>query len=100
MSAASMTSSPARDTLSLSNAQQKKAWHDLYMGSWTQPGPPGFDAVVGAVLPKSVVTAPVTKKAARDVPALEPYNLSLAQHKLLIVNPTDKTIAEVIVIAP
>ena len=52
--------------------------------------------MVGGVLPTSVATAPVTKKAARDVPALKPYDFSLAQHKVLIVNPTDRKIAEVI----
>lgn len=66
------------------------------MGSWSQPAPPGFNAMVGGVLPTSVATAPVTKKAARDVPALKPYDFSLAQHKVLIVNPTDRKIAEVI----
>ena len=94
--AGSMQSELARDTLSLSSTQQKKAWHDLYMGPWSQSGPSGFNPVVGAVLPKGVVTAPITKKAARDVPALKPYDFSLAQHKVLIVNPTDKKIAEVI----
>jgi hypothetical protein len=84
------------DLLSLTSAQQKTAWHDLYMGSLNQNGPSGFSAVVGAVVPNSVVTAPVTSKAGRDVPSLKPYDFAMVQKKLVIVNPSDRKISEVI----
>jgi hypothetical protein len=87
---------PAGDTLSLSSAQQKTAWKDLYAGSLNQKAPAGFNAVAGAVLPNTVTTAPITGKTARDVPALKPYHFAMLQHKLVIVNPADKKIAEVI----
>src|SRR5689334_433993 len=64
---------PAGDTLSLSSTQQQTAWRDLYMGSLNQKPPAGFDAKPGAVLPNSITTAPVTSKAASDVPALKPF---------------------------
>ena len=35
-------------------------------------------------------------KAASDVPALKPYNFAMLQKKLVIVNPSDHKIAEVI----
>jgi hypothetical protein len=87
---------PAGDTLSLSSAQQKTAWKDLYTGSLNQKAPAGFNAVAGAVVPDTVTTAPVTSKAASDVPALKPYHFAMLQNKLVIVNPADKKIAEVI----
>jgi len=87
---------PASDTLSLSSAQKKAAWKDLYTGSLNQKAPAGFTAVAGAVVPNSVTTAPITSKAVSDVPALKPYNFAMLQHKLVIVNPVDKKIAEVI----
>lgn len=89
-------SRPARDTLTLSNVQQKTAWQDLYTKALNQAAPSGFDATVGAVVPNSVTTAPMPAKAASDVPALQPYNFAMLQKKLVIVNPSDHKIAEVI----
>lgn len=86
----------ASDTLSLSSTQQQTAWKDLYMGSLNQKTPAGFDVKEGAVLPNSITTAPVTSKAAGDVPALKPFDFAMANGKLLIVNPSDKKIVEVI----
>ncbi len=89
-------SPPAKDTLTLSKAQQKTAWHDLYTKALNQTAPLGFDTSVGAAVPNSVTTAPVPAKAASDVPALKPYNFAMLQKKLVIVNPSDHKIAEVI----
>ena len=86
----------ANDSLSLSSTQRKTAWKDLYTGSLNQKAPAGFSAVTGAVVPNSVTTAPITSKAASDVPALKPYHFAMLQHKLVIVNPANKKIAEVI----
>jgi hypothetical protein len=84
------------DTLSLSDAQRKTALQDLYMDSLNQDTPPGFDAVVGAKVPNTVVIAPVTAQAGSDVPALKPYSFAMVQKKLVIVNPSDRKIASVI----
>jgi hypothetical protein len=86
----------ASDTLTLTAAQQETAWNDLYMSSLNQNTPAGFDAKVGAALPTSVTTGAVTTKASRDVPALKPYRFAMVQKKLVIVNPSDHKIAEVI----
>ena len=40
------------------------------------------------MVPSSVTTAPVIEQAARDVPALKPYNFAMLQKKLVIVNPS------------
>jgi hypothetical protein len=95
-SAATKMAQPASDTLSLSTTQQKTAWNDLYVKSLNQKAPSGFAATMGAVVPSKVKIAPVTGKAASDVPALKSYDFAMAQHKLLIINPRDKKIAEVI----
>jgi hypothetical protein len=95
-SAATKMAQPASDSLNLAKPQQHTAWKDLYVKSLNQKTPSGFDAAVGAVVPKDVTIAPVTHKAATDVPALKSYDFAMLQHKLLIVNPSDKKIAEVI----
>lgn len=43
-----------------------------------------------------MTTASVPRKAASDVPSLKPYDFAMLQKKLLIVNPADRKIAEVI----
>jgi hypothetical protein len=84
------------DTLTLSDAQRKLAWQDLYMDSLNQNTPPGFDAVVGATVPNTIVITPVTAQAGGDVPALKPYSFAMVQKKLVIVNPSNRKIANVI----
>jgi hypothetical protein len=84
------------DTLTLSDAQRKTALQDLYMDSLNQETPPGFDAVVGAKVPNTIVIAPVNAQAGSDVPALKPYSFAMVQKKLVIVNPSDRKIAGVI----
>jgi Protein of unknown function (DUF1236) len=92
------TNAPAQsgDTLTLSDAQRKLAWQDLYMDSLNQNTPPGFDAVVGATVPNTIVITPVTAQAGGDVPALKPYSFAMVQKKLVIVNPSNRKIANVI----
>jgi hypothetical protein len=84
------------DTLKLSDAQRKMAWQDLYMDSLNQETPPGFNAVVGATVPNTIVIAPVTAQAGSDVPPLKPYSFAMVQKKLVIVNPGSRKIANVI----
>jgi Protein of unknown function (DUF1236) len=84
------------DTLTLTDAQRKLAWQDLYMDSLNQDRPAGFNAVVGASVPNTIVIAPVTAQAGSDVPALKPYAYAMVQKKLVIVNPGNRKIADVI----
>jgi Protein of unknown function (DUF1236) len=85
-----------RDTLTLTTAQQKTAWKDLHSLSTRQVAPAGFQAKVGAPVPGSVMIMAVSSKATKAVPALKPYAFTVVNHKLLIVNPSSRTIAEII----
>ena len=86
----------AHDTLNLTSTQQKTAWNDINKTASIQSAPANFDATAGAAVPGSVKVSAVPSKAARDVPALRPYDFAVVQGKLLIVNPSDKKVAEVI----
>jgi hypothetical protein len=86
----------AADSLSLSRIQQKVAWADLSSQATDQSPPAGFKIIAGSTAPSSVTLKKITKKAAGDVPALRPYDFAIMQGKLLIVNPSDKKVAEVI----
>jgi hypothetical protein len=93
--AAGMSQSTASDSLTLSSSQQKTAWNDLHAKN-KQSRPSGFTATVGSVVPNKLTIKPVTSKTASDVPALQPFDFAMVHHKLLIVNPSDRTIADVI----
>lgn len=88
--------SGASDTLSLSDTQQKSIWKDVSHHAANQTAPSGFNATVGAAVPSSVNTYPLPRQARRDVPAVRPYRYAMTQDKLLIVNPSDHKIADVV----
>jgi hypothetical protein len=94
--ASALTVQPkASDSLSLSSVQQKTAWNDLNKQE-SQNAPAGFKATAGLVVPNTLKIRSVPNKAARDVATLRPYDFAMVQGKLLIVNPHDRMIAEVI----
>ena len=86
----------ASDSLSLDRIQQKVAWADLGGRARNQSAPSGFNETAGVVVPNTLTIQAVTKKAAGDVPALKSYDFAIVQGRLLIVNPSDKKVAEVI----
>jgi hypothetical protein len=96
MQSSTAQSAPAKDALGLSSTEQKTAWNDLNAEAAKQNAPPSFFRAVGEWVPNSVKLQPVTGKAASDVPALRPYDFAMIEGTLLIVNPADRKIAEVI----
>src|ERR1700737_1816420 len=89
MSNRSGSSAAASDKLDLSSAQQKSIWKDISRHAANQNAPSDFNAAVGTPYP-------LPRQAARDVPAVKPYRYAMLQDKLLIVNPSDKMIADVV----
>jgi hypothetical protein len=94
---ASMPRTMATDTLVLSAKQQKAAWQDISTIATKEKAPADFNAAVGSVVPGKLDTHPVPVSTANKVPMLRPYQYALLDsNKLLIVNPSDKKIADVI----
>jgi Protein of unknown function (DUF1236) len=93
--AAGMARSTASDSLSLTNSQQKTAWRDLHARN-KQSAPSSFMAASGTAVPSTLKIEPVPSKTASAVPALRPYDFATVKGKLLIVKPSDRTIADVI----
>ena len=96
MSNRSGNSAAASDRLELSSAQQKSIWKDISRHAANQSAPSGFNAAVGTAIPATINTYPLPRQAARDVPAAKPYRYAMLQDKVLIVNPSDKKIADVV----
>jgi hypothetical protein len=99
MSHSSSTSTMGRsasNTLNLNGVQRRLAWKDLSTAAAKQNLPPGFNATAGAAVPSTLKIEPVPTKVARDIPSLRPYDFATAKGKVLIVNPSDKKITDVI----
>lgn len=88
--------SMAKDSLSLTHAQQRTAWRDLSKQASTQSAPSNFTVSVGATVPGDVSLQSVPAKVAARVSSLKPYDYALLHNRLLIVNPSDKKIVDVI----
>jgi hypothetical protein len=95
---AALFSSPApkpSDSLTLSSDQQRTAWNDL-KSKPSSNAPSSFQPSTSSALPSTVTVHAVPAEAASDVPALRAYDYAKVDGKLLIVNPHDMMIAEVI----
>lgn len=90
-----MTQPKPSDSLSLSSAQQKVAWNDLDHAT-DQNAPAGFSATTGVKVPTTIKISAVPAKASRDVSSLRPYDFAKVGSKILIVNPSDRMVAEVL----
>jgi hypothetical protein len=86
----------ASDTLTLSDAQRASLWNDVGSHASNQTAPQGFNANVGEALPSQLSTRPLPRQARRDVPEVGPYRYAMTADKVLIVNPSDHKIADVV----
>ena len=86
----------AKDSLSLTSAQERTAWKDISRQANSQMAPSGFSPTIGVTVPTDISLKPVPAKAASQVPTLRPYDYALLQNRLLIVNPSNKKVVDVI----
>jgi hypothetical protein len=83
------------DTVILSDRQRNMVWSELGKQATNQTAP-GFQAATGTFAPDSVKIKRVPDTVANDVPSLQPYSFAMVDHRLLIVDPTNKVIAGVV----
>jgi hypothetical protein len=95
-SSMSSTASMAKDNLSLTTAQEKLAWRDLSKQAASQPAPSNFSASPGTTIPDNIALRPIPRKVASQLPKLRPYQYARLPNEILIVNPTDKKVADVV----
>ena len=85
----------AKDSLSLTTAQEKLAWRDLSKQAASQPRrqtslhrrAPRF---------RRITLRQIPRKVASQLRILKPYQFARLPNEILIVNPTDKKIVDVI----
>ena len=89
-------SSAAADTLTLTSAQQKTIWQDVSKLQTNSKAPAGFSAKVGATVPSAVMLHPLPTAVTNSISATRPFEYAMLDQKLLIVNPTDKKVVDII----
>jgi hypothetical protein len=83
------------DTVILSAAQRRALWNDLSKQATNQSAS-GFEAQTGTFVPGSVKIEPIPGNAAANNPQLQPYDYAMVDHYLVIVDPANKVIADVV----
>lgn len=83
------------DTVILSAAQRRTLWGDLGKQATNQSAS-GFEPQIGTFVSGSVKIEPIPGKAAANNPQLRPYDYAMVDHDLVIVDPTNKVIADVV----
>lgn len=86
----------AKDDLSLTTAQKKSAWNDLSKEAISQRAPSTFFPSVGATVPNDITLRSIPIKVASRLPTLRPYRYARLPDEVLIVNPRDKKVVDVI----
>lgn len=86
----------ASDSLNLTAAQEHVLWQSIGKQNANMKAPSGFTASVGAVVPGSVTLRTMPSDVTGRIPTVEPFRYTVLAKKLLIVNPTDKKVVDII----
>ena len=79
----------------LTGAQEQLLWQRIGRNA-SSTTPSGLISAVGATLPASVALRALPATVTRQVPAVRPYKYAILGKSLLIINPTDRVIVDVI----
>jgi hypothetical protein len=85
----------ASDDFVLTGAQEQLLWQRIGRNA-SSTMPSGLIAAVGATLPASVALRALPATVTRQIPAVRPYKYAMVGKALLIINPTDRVIVDVI----
>jgi Protein of unknown function (DUF1236) len=93
--ASAATAMHGTDAVILPAAQRSAVWNDLSKQA-TNQNAAGFDAATGTLVPSTVKIEPIPNKLTANNPSLRPYDYAMVDHKLVIVDPSNKVIADVL----
>jgi Protein of unknown function (DUF1236) len=85
------------DNLVLTGAQENLIWQRLGRRAGAVAAmPAGFHPSLYGVVPPSVALHPLPPEVTRQIPMVSPYTYATLGDLLLIVNPADRTIVDII----
>jgi len=94
--AAGNTAMASKDRLSLTSTQQHTIFQSVKSQGTKEALPSGFKAAIGEALPASLTLRPLPGDATSKVPAVKSYDYVMLQNELLIVNPKDRKIVDIL----
>ena len=96
-SAPAATSSAAQSgALQLSAQQKSSIFKIVTMEKVKSPPPANLQLSVGAQVPASIELYPLPANIVSEVPAAKPYKYTVAQNQVVLVDPTNMRVVEII----
>jgi hypothetical protein len=96
VAAAAGMSATATDSLKLTSTQEHTIWQSVSKGSTSMNAPKGFTPTIGAAVPSTVSLKALPSDIVKQVPAVQPYEYAMFNNEVLIVNPMDKKVVDII----
>jgi hypothetical protein len=96
--AAAETRSPFRasDDFALTGAQESLIWHAVSRQGGEGARASGFNASLYTAVPSSIVLHSLPSAVTGQIPMVRPYKYATQEGALLIVNPADRKIVDII----
>jgi hypothetical protein len=82
--------------LQLSAAQKTAIFQSVTKDKVKSPPPANLQVSVGAQIPASIELYPLPANVVADVPAAKPFKYTVSQNQVVIVDPTNMKVVEVI----
>jgi hypothetical protein len=86
----------ASDDFALTGAQESLIWHAVSRPGGQDALAPGFNASLYTAVPSSIVLHSLPSAVTRQIPMVQPYKYATQGGALLIVNPSDRRIVDII----
>jgi hypothetical protein len=93
---AAASSASATDNLKLTSSQEHTIWQSVSKSNTSMNAPKGFTPTIGAAVPSTVSLKALPSDIVKQVPAVQPYEYAMFNNEVLIVNPMDKKVVDII----
>jgi hypothetical protein len=95
--AAALAAAPkASDQLTLTSAQEHAIFQSAVKQDVDMKAPAGFTPSLGAKVPAKIGLHTFPADVAAEMPALKPYEYAMVDSKVIIVNPMDRKVVDVV----
>jgi hypothetical protein len=90
------SSMSGQQALNLSQDQKQTIWQAVSKQKSADSAPASFQPSVGAQVPSQIKLHPLPQTAAKQVPAAKNYQYAKLQNQVLLVDPANKTVVDII----
>jgi Protein of unknown function (DUF1236) len=95
--AAALAAEPkASDQLTLTSAQEHAIYQSALKQDVNMKAPAGFTATIGAKVPAKIGLHTFPADVTGQLPALKPFEYAMVDNKVIIVNPMDRKVVDIV----